>query len=211
LCYKLVVSDNESQSLDPVASLALIETEQRRIGRQVTFNPVFMNAMWAVVWFAGFGAAYLGYGADRRIPAWLGAAIPAALIVTGLATSIAYGIRVGSGISGPSRTAGAMYGWSWTLGFVCLTAVDIAIGRHLPDSTVTLLWSATSLLLVGVLQMVGAALWRDLIMFATGAWTMVCAAGAALLGVPGNFLVLSLAGGGGFAVLAAYLALRRHR
>jgi hypothetical protein len=45
--------------------------------------------------------------------------------------------------------------------------------------------------------------------FATGVWTMLCATGAVLAGVPGNFLVQALAGGGGFVVMAIYFALRR--
>jgi hypothetical protein len=105
---------------------------------------------------------------------------------------------------------GAMYGWSWTLSFVCLAAVNITLANHgMSDSAVILLWSASSLLLVGVLQLAGGALWRDTVLYATGVWTMVCAAGAVLVGVPGNFLVLALAGGGGFAAIAGYTAWRR--
>jgi hypothetical protein len=208
LWYKLVVGNNDNMT--PADSLAIIESEQRRLSRRVQFNPALINAMWAAVWFVGFGVAYLGYGDDRTIPGWLGATVPTVLIIGGMVVSIAYGFRTNAGISGPARTAGAMYGWCWTIGFVCLAAVNIALGRHLSDSDTTLLWSATSLLLVGVLQASGAALFRDVVMFATGIWTMLCAGAAALAGVPGNFLVLAFAGGGGFALLAVYLHWR-HR
>jgi len=40
---------------------------------------------------------------------------------------------------------------------------------------------------------------------------MICATGAVLAGVPGNFLVQALAGGGGFAMLALYFIVQRRR
>ncbi len=196
----------------PAGLLQAIETERRRVRRQVTFDPGVINATWAVAWFVGFGTAYLAHGPDRVVPGWLGATVPAVLILAAFALSIGYAARVGSGISGPSRTSAAMYGTSWSLGFVCLTVVNIALVRRgLAPDTAILLWSASSLLLTGVLQLAGGALYRDRMLYATGVWTMVSAAGAVLVGVPGNFLVLSLAGGGGFAVLTAWTVWRRRR
>jgi len=60
------------------------------------------------------------------------------------------GTRAGRGVRGPSRMVGAMYGWSWTLGFSALAAVNIGVTRlGLPADAVTLLWSGSALLLVG--------------------------------------------------------------
>ena len=196
--------------MSTAASLTVIAAEQRRVGRRVTFNPAYMNGAWAIAWFLGFGAAYLAYGRDRVIPAWLGPTVPIVLLVVATAATIAYSIRIGSGITGPSRMSAAMYGWSWMLGFACLDVVNLALARDgMPEKTVTLLWSASSLLLVGMMHLAGGALWRDTMLYATGVWTLLASAGAVLVGVPGNFLVLALAGGGGFAVLAAYTAWRR--
>jgi hypothetical protein len=202
---KLVYVDPEEAPLDPAASLDLVAAERRRIGRQVTLDPVVVHLAWAVAWFVGFGASYLAYGRHRVLPAWLGPTVPAVLLLLAFALSVGYTRRVGAGITGPTRTAAAMYGWSWTLGFACLTVVNVALIHHgMPDGTAILLWAASSLLLTGILQLAGGMLWRDRVTYATGVWTMVGATVAVPAGVPGNFLVLSLMGGGGFAVLAGW-------
>jgi hypothetical protein len=191
-------------------SLAVIDAEGQRVSRRVTFNQAIISGAWAIAWFVGFGCAWLAYGPGRHIPGPLGPTVPAVLIAAAMIISIVYSARIGSGIVGPSRTSTMMYGWSWTLSFVCLTAVNITLGRqHMSAATVTLLWSASTLLLAGALYLAGGAIWRSSMMYVTGVWTMVCATGAVLAGVPGNFLVLSLAGGGGFGVLAIYTAIRR--
>ena len=59
------MSDNENMT--PADSLAIIESEQRRLSRRVQFNPALVNAMWAGIWFVGFGVAYLGYGNNRYL------------------------------------------------------------------------------------------------------------------------------------------------
>jgi hypothetical protein len=206
-----VEPDNE-EPLTADASLAVIEAERDRVGKRVTFNPAVISGTWAVAWFVGFGCAYLAYGSDRVIPGWLGPTVAATFLIAAVMTSILYAARINSGISGPSRTSAAMYGWTWMLGFACLTAVNISLSnRDLTPATTTLLWSASSLLLVGVLQLAGGAIWRDRTQFVIGVWTMICATGAVLAGIPGNFLVQALAGGGGFAVLAVYVVVQRRR
>lgn len=194
---------------DPAARLALIEEQTRHVRRRVNVDPAVLCAIWGVAWLVGFGAAYLAYGPNRVIPAWLGPTLASVLIAAGMVASIGYSVTVGRGVSGGSRTSEQMYGWSWTLGFLCLAVVNSALTqRGLPSADVALLWSGTSLLLVGVLYLAGGALWRDWVMFGLGVWTMCSAAGAVLAGVPGNFLVLAVAGGGGFLSAALYHRVR---
>ncbi|HEY2796027.1 MAG TPA: hypothetical protein VGJ28_26925 [Micromonosporaceae bacterium] len=205
---------DENRSEPPLTvdgSLAVIDAERSRVERRVHFNPSILWAIWAVAWFIGFGCAYLAYGPKRVIPAWTGPTVAAILLASAFVASIAYAMRIDRGISGPSRTSAAMYGWTWTLGFVCLSATNILLGRDLNEKSTVLLWSASTLLLAGVLQLAGAALYRDRMQYATGVWTMLCATGAVTAGVPGNFLVQAIAGGGGFALMAAYFALRSSR
>ncbi|MCW2915816.1 MAG: hypothetical protein JWN52_3884 [Actinomycetia bacterium] len=186
-------------------SLALIDAERRHVQRRVHADPTLLFALWGVAWLVGFGAAYLAYGRDRVIPGWLGVAIPAVLIAVALIVSIGYSIAVGRGVSGPSRTVTAMYGWSWTLGFGCLAVMNSAlIRRGLTSDEAAMLWSASALLLVGVLYLAGGMVWQDRAQYGMGTWTLLCAAGAVFAGVPGNFLVQALAGGGGFLILAGY-------
>jgi len=61
----------------------------------------------------------------------------------------------------------------------------------------------------GLMYLAGGMLWRDVPQYVLGVWMLVSAAGSVLAGVPGNFLVLAFAGGGGMLVLSAYYTVRR--
>lgn len=192
-------------AMDVSESLALVDAERRYVHRRVHADPALLFTVWGVAWLVGFGAAYLAHGSGRMIPGWLGVAVPGVLIVAALIGSVGYSIAVGRGVSGPSRTVKAMYGWSWTLGFGCLAVVNTAlIRRGLTSDDAAMLWSASALLLVGVLYLAGGMVWQDRVQYGMGTWIMLCAAGAVFAGVPGNFLVQALAGGGGFLALAGY-------
>jgi hypothetical protein len=96
-----------------------------------------------------------------------------------------------------------MYGWSWLLASVGLFALDLALEHQgLPSGLAPLLWSGSSLLAVGLLYLAGGMLWDDRLQYGLGVWVLVTGAGSVAAGVPGNFAVLSLAGGGGFLVAA---------
>src|SRR5665647_3205213 len=94
-----------------------------------------------------------------------------------------------------------------------VAAVNIGVTRlGLPDDAVTLLWSGSSLLLVGVLYLAAGALFQDRFQYGLGVWMLVSGACSVYAGVPGNFAVVSLAGGGGLLLAAGYFALRHpHR
>jgi len=145
-----------------------------------------------------------------RLPGGVAAVTTTVLFAAAMVISVVTGTRAGRGLRGPSRVAGAMYGWSWTLGFGALAAVNIGVTRlGLPDDAVTLLWSGSSLLLVGVLYLAGGALWQDRFQYGLGVWMLVSGAGSVLAEVPGNFAVVSLAGGGGLLLAAGYFLLRQ--
>ena len=103
-----------------------------------------------------------------------------------------------------------MYGWSWMIGFSAVAAINFGMTRlHLPADAVTLLSSGISLLVVGVLYLAGGAMFQDRCQYALGVWMLVTGAASVLVGVPGNFAVLSLAGGGGLLLAAGYFTWRR--
>jgi len=105
-----------------------------------------------------------------------------------------------------------MYGWSWAIGFCALGVVNTGVTRlGLPNDAVTLLWSGSSLLLVGVLYLGGGALFQDRFQYGLGVWMLLSGAGSVFAGVPGNFAVVALAGGGGLLLAAGYFALRPPR
>jgi len=207
-------SVDEDQLLSAGESLALIERQQQAAQRQLGFNPTLILGLWGAAYLFGFGAIFLTYptAVTLRLPGAVAGVIIGSLFAAATVISIVTGVRSGRGLRGPSRTAGAMYGCSWTLGFCALAAVNIGVTRlGLPDDAITLLWSGSSLLLVGVLYLAGGALWQDRFQYGLGVWMLVSGACSVYAGVPGNFAVVSLAGGGGLFLAASYFALRYHR
>jgi hypothetical protein len=202
---------------DPLSageSLALIEQQQHEARQRLGVNVALFYGPWGAAYLLGFGSIFLTYpsASPVRIPGAVAAVITGVLFVAAFVVSVVNGTRAGRGVRGPSRTVGAMYGWSWTLGFCALSAVNIGVARQgLPDEAATLLWSGSSLLLVGVLYLAGGALWQDRFQYGLGVWMLVTAAVSVLAGVPGNFAVLALAGGGGLLLTAGYFTLRPPR
>jgi hypothetical protein len=202
------------QPLTAAESLALIEAQRAEVDHRLGGNPALLLALWGLAYLLGFGLIYLTYGADPLVsaPEWVAATSTALLFVAAIGVSAVYGVRAGRGVHGPSQMVGAMYGWSWTLGFLALVAVNVGLSRlGLSQDAVSLLWSGSSLVLVGVLYLAGGALWRDRFQYGLGVWMLVTGAGSVFAGVPGNFAVLSLASGGGLLVTAGYFTLRRRR
>jgi hypothetical protein len=198
------VSVDDEQVLTAGESLALIERQQDEAQRRLGLNPALILGLWGAAYLFGFGAVFLTYptAVPLRVP---GAVVIGILFAAATVTSIVTGVRAGRGLRGPSRAAGAMYGWSWTLGFCALAAVNIGVTRlGLPDDAVTLLWSGSSLLLVGVLYLAAGALFQDRFQYGLGVWMLVSGACSVFAGVPGNFAVVALAGGGGLFLAAGY-------
>lgn len=205
----------EADQLDSAReSLALIEAQQLDAQRRLQPNVALFFAPWGAAYLLGFGAIFLTYptAVPLRLPGAVAAVITAVLFAAAVVTTAVAGARAGRGLRGPSQSAGTMYGWSWTLGFGALAAVNIGVTRlGLPDDAVTLMWSGSSLLLVGVLYLGGGALFQDRFQYGLGVWMLASGAGSVFAGVPGNFAVVSLAGGGGLLLAAGYFALRHLR
>jgi hypothetical protein len=195
-------------------SLALIERQHQEAQRRLVPNVALFFGPWGVAYLLGFGSIFLTYptALPIRLAGWAAAVVTAVLFASAVVITAVTGARAGRGLRGPSQAAGIMYGWSWTLGFSALTAVNLGVTRlGLPDEAVTLLWSGSSLLLVGVLYLGGGALFQDRFQYGLGVWMLVSGACSVFAGVPGNFAVVSLAGGGGLLLAAGYFVLRHAR
>lgn len=199
-----------SADLSAAESLAVIEEQRARVGRELDVNPVVLYGTWGVAWTLGFTAYALTAGAVVAAPAWAGGVFFFALLIAAMAVTGVHISRATRGVRGVSSQIGAMYGWSWALGFVALAAINTGlISMGLSDEQIAVLWPSTALLIVGLLYMSGAALWRDRFQFGLGVWVLLTDAVSAFAGVPGNYVVLAVAGGGGFLAAAAWFAVRR--
>ena len=204
----------DESHLSPEEALALIDAQRGKAVRSLYVDPTMILGAWGAAWLFGFGAIYLASNGwlGTVMPAWTAGAIAGVLFAAAALLSFGEQIRHGRGVEGPSRRTAAMYGWSWPLAFVGLFALDLALEHQgLPSDLAPLLWTGSSLLAVGLLYLAGGMLFDDRLQYGLGVWVLVTGAASVAAGVPGNFAVLSLAGGGGFLVAAAVWRVRGWR
>ncbi|MGA7173730.1 MAG: hypothetical protein WBZ07_00240 [Candidatus Dormiibacterota bacterium] len=200
----VVIGDEPSHT--PEETLALIDAQRGMALRSLYVDPAMILGAWGVAWLLGFGAIYLAVNGwlGAVMPAWAAAVLAAVLFTAAAVVTFGEQVRRGRGVQGASRRIAAMYGWSWLLAAAGLLALDLALEHQgLPSGLAPLLWTGSSLLAVGLLYLAGGMLWDDRLQYGLGVWVLVTGAASVAAGVPGNFAVLSLAGGGGFLVAAA--------
>lgn len=194
----------DDEPLSAEESLNLIAQQNRRMRRELGGGPARMLGAWALAWIIGWGFTYVTVQPGFPVPGWVGGVVVAVAFVAAIGYTAYVSARAGRGIRGPSRTVGAMYGYSWALSSMGLSLIDIRITQFgsLSSEQVSLLWSGTWLLLTGVQYLAGGMLWQDKLMYGLGAWMIVSSALSVLVGYPTNFLVLAVCGGGGFLLAA---------
>ena len=187
-------------------ALAEIDATRQRTARSLRPSPLGMFVPWGVGYLVGFGGVWLairGVLPDAVVPVLLGVAALVPLVATGITIT-----RSGRGLAGPSRRVVVLFGWTWVLGFAALCAINLRLtALGLPAPTLSLMWSGSALLLVGLLYLAGGALRNHVPQYVLGIWTLLTAVATVFVGYPANFLVLALAGGGGFVVLGVWMHL----
>ncbi|WNB85676.1 hypothetical protein [Cellulomonas sp. ATA003] len=208
------VASGDEVPLDPATSAAVIAAQRARVLDETDVDGRLLFGVWGVAWLLGYGAMYLVAG-DAPLLDWSPAAaggIFAGLLLSAALVTAVHIARRTSGVHGESAERGAMYGWAWFGGFAGVFALAVALNRAGADPVVVeTAMSIVSPLVVGVLYVAGAAIWRDRAQFALGAWILVVTIAAALVGMPHLLAVMALAGGGGMLVGAAVEGVRRRR
>ncbi len=205
---------DDGTDLSPAESLALVQAQTARVRAGTDVRVELLYGAWGLAWLLGFAALWAAGSPSSpvRLPTPVAGVVLAVLMLAAVVVTVTHTTRQTRGVVSPDALRGALYGWSWFVSFAGLSAVLITLGRQGVDpDLLDVLWPACSCLLVAALYMMGSAVWRDPHMFALGAWFAVCVVAGVIVGTPGMFAVMSLAGGGGFLATATWFAVRHRR
>lgn len=207
-----MTNTDDDTPLDPAAMLALSEQQQGRMGSLASRPVAIMLTTWAVAWGVGFFVLWSGYPESNSalsIPLPVAVAFFTALIAAAIVLSAIVGARISRGIRGASNFSGLIYGITWPIAGTAVWLLGVGLFHNgMPASLALIFFPAAYSLMVGLLYLAGAALWRAPVQLVLGLWILAVGLTAPFAGFPGNLLVMSLAGGGGFALGAILVALR---
>lgn len=222
----------DERALDVAETLRLIREQQDQARDATEPDTRLLCLAWGVAWLVGYlclwvSAVRIADGADVvRLRSGAGQVVGAqpepwafwvffSLIVAATVLTIVHTVARTAGTRGVSARTGAMYGWSWMLGFACYGFVLGGLARAGASPEVMALASnALASIVVGLLYLGCAVAFDSRGLFVLGVWMLVTAGAATFAGLPYTYLVMALAGGGGFLVMAGIehlLRLRRRR
>ncbi|MFJ2259630.1 ABC transporter permease [Streptomyces sp. NPDC087844] len=167
---------------------------------------------FGLAYLLGHGSAALSKGdsALLDLPGWLPMALLGSGLAVGTVQATVAALRAQRAATEPDDVlSGQLLGAAWITAFAALflAITGLASTLDMPDVQ-SLLWPTGSGFVVGLLYIAEGAQRRNLLHYGLGTWLALTSAAALLLGTPGFYWVLTLAGGGAYA-LAAVLERRR--
>ncbi|MFD3524971.1 ABC transporter permease [Streptomyces sp. NPDC058653] len=169
--------------------------------------------------YVSFGLAYaLGHGAaalsggdnpQLDLPGWLPMTLLGIGLAAGTVNATLAAARAQRQATGPDILTGKLLGASWIVAFTALFLAITGLTNSLgmPDLQ-SVLWPTGSGLVVGLLYLAEGAVRRNMLHYTLGVWLSLTSTAALFLGTPGLYWVLTLAGGGAYAIAAV---LEHHR
>ena len=199
--------------LSPAAALAVLNNQQRIVSGRLGSSIWIITAAWGVAWLLGFLAIWVmdSHFTGFALPTWLGWTIFAVLFAAAIVVSAVLGIRSGRGIRSNSANSftGTVYGVTWAVAMLSISVFGAGLLTHgMTAQLADLFYPSAYTLVVGILYLAAAAIWRVVQMIVAGAFLVVLAAIAPFLGHPANYLVFGIAGGVMFFTLAIAGAVR---
>ncbi|WP_125772759.1 hypothetical protein [Antribacter gilvus] len=192
---------SSDDAFDPADSLRVIREQTDRAREATEPDGRVMFGAWGLAWLVGYLAMWTSARETGAPEPWAGFVL-AGTIVGATALTIVHSTTRASGVRGASARVGAMYGWTWFLGFTVYGMVLGAMFRAGASwEVVATAANGFACLIVGLMYIAGGLLFGEIRMYAVGAWMLVTAAVAAFAGMPHTYLVMALAGGGGFLVM----------
>ncbi|MET9558925.1 ABC transporter permease [Streptomyces tauricus] len=172
--------------------------------------------------YVSFGLAYLlGHGSAALskgdsplldLPGWLPMALLGAGLAVGTVQATVAALRAQRTTTEPDDVlSGQLLGAAWVTAFAALflAITGLAATLDMPDVQ-SLLWPTGSGFVVGLLYIAEGAQRRNLLHYALGTWLALTSTAALLLGTPGFYWVLTVAGGGAYAIAAVLERRRLH-
>ncbi|MFI9485123.1 hypothetical protein ACIG47_01925 [Promicromonospora sp. NPDC052451] len=189
--------------LDPAETLRMIREQQERARDATEPDGRLLFGAWGLAWLAGYLVMWQT-ARDTGLPARWAGWVFAGCILGAMAFTIVHSITRTAGTRGVGARTGALYGWTWFLAFLTYGVVLGAMAdAGAPPEVVAIAANGFACVVVGIMYIAGGLLFGELRMPAVGAWMLVTAVLAAFAGMPGTYLVMALAGGGGFLVMVA--------
>jgi hypothetical protein len=168
---------------------------------------------FGLAYLFGHGAAALSKGADPvlALPGWLPLTLLAAGLVAGTAYSISAATQAQRGASKPELLSAKLVAASWGTAFAGLFLVITGLAAVFDSPGLQdVLWPAGSTFLVGLIYLAEGAVRRITLHYGLGTWLALVAGASFFFPNPGHLRVLTIAGGGAYAV-AAVMERRRIR
>ncbi|MFS8198513.1 ABC transporter permease [Streptomyces sp. CWNU-52B] len=162
--------------------------------------------------YLSFGLAYLlGHGAAAvskgdapvlDLPGWLPMALLGAGLAVGTVQATVAALRAQRAATHPDDVlSGKLLGAAWVTAFAALFLAITGLTSTLDNPDLqTVLWPTGSGLIVGLLYIAEGAQRRNLLHYGLGTWLALTSTAALLAGSTGLYWVLTLAGGGAYAV-----------
>lgn len=187
--------------LDPAETLRLIRQQQEAARDATEPDGRLLFGAWGLAWLIGYLAMWTTARETGSPEPWAGWVL-AGCIVGATTFTIVHSVTRTAGTRGASARIGALYGWTWFLAFTAFGVMLGAMGdAGAPPEVMAIAANGFACLIVGLMYIAGGLLFEENRMAAVGAWMLVTAVLAAFAGMPNTYLVMAVAGGGGFLVM----------
>ena len=196
----------------PDEALAVVEAQRSAYLKRHRVKATPVLVAWGLAWLIGYAALALSRRADYSLPLvpylFFYGCLAAALLFT-----FAYIVPKVRGIRGRSSREGTYYGLAWALGMplgaIILSRVNAflaTVNTAEAKEVASLVSNAVPCLIVGVIFLMSAALWDEMVMGVLGGWILLVTLVVTIAGMPWAWWIMSVAGGGGMLVAAAVSA-----
>ena len=192
----------------PEEALAVVDAQRSTYLKRHEIKAAPLLTAWGLAWLVGYAALALYREPDYDLPRvpylFFCGCLAAALLFT-----FAYIIPKARGVRGRSSREGTYCGLAWTLGMslgaVILSRLNVllaTVNTSQANEVASVVSNAVPCLVVGVIFLMSAALWDEMVMGVLGGWILLITLVVTIAGMPWAWWVMSVAGGGGMLVAA---------